>query len=127
MLLKCYYFVEDYSYLPFLPTYFDLNGPNTQVCITITIEDDNIRKHLLEFFNITLLPYDPNTSPTPGYTGLTVDTTPSSIYIQDVHSKLTIIICQSYFHSLEQNLKLILKNQMSHSLKLMVINIFMLY
>ena len=51
--------------------------------------DDNIREHLLEFFNITLLPYDPNTSPTPGYTGLTVDTTPSSIYITNDNDKLS--------------------------------------
>ena len=81
--------VEDYSRLPFLPTYFNFIAPNTQACITITIVDDNIREPLLEFFNITLLPYDPNTSPTPGYTGLTVDTTPSSIYIEDDDGKLT--------------------------------------
>ena len=80
-------FVEDYFRLPFLRTYFNFIAPNTQACITITIVDDNIREHLLEFFNITLLPYDPNTSPTPGYT-LTVDTTPSSICIEDNDRKL---------------------------------------
>ena len=80
--------VDDYSRLPFLPTYFNFIGPNTQACITITIVNDNITEPLLEFFNITLLSYDPNTSPTPGYTGLTVDTTPSSIYIEDDDRKL---------------------------------------
>ena len=80
-------FVEDYSRLPFL-FFFNFIGPNTQACITITILNDNIREPLLEFFNITLLPYDPDTSPTPGYAGLTVDTTPSSICIEDDDRKL---------------------------------------
>ena len=83
MFIEILFSVEDYSQFLFLPTYFNFIAPNTQACITIKIEDDNIREHLLEFFNITLLPYDPNTSPTPGYTGLTVNTTPSSICIED--------------------------------------------
>ena len=89
MFIEILFSVEDYSRFPFLPTYFNFIAPNTQACITITIVDDNIREHLLEFFNITLLPYDPNTSPTPGYTGVTVDTTPLSIFIEDDDSKLT--------------------------------------
>ena len=76
-------FLEDYSLFPFEPRYFTFIASNTQSCITIRIRDDNIREHLLEFFNITLLPYDPNTSPTPGYTRLIVDTTSSSICIRD--------------------------------------------
>ena len=80
-------FVEDFL-VSLEPHLFTFHGPNTQPCITITIVNDNIREPLLEFFNITLLPYDPNTSPTPGYTGLTVDTTPSIIYIEDDDGKL---------------------------------------
>ena len=80
--MRCH-FLEDYSLFPFEPRYFTFIASNAQSCITIRIRDDNIREPLLEFFNITLLPYDPNTSPTPGYTGLTVDTTPSSICIED--------------------------------------------
>ena len=89
MFIEILFFVDDYFPLPFLPTYFNFIAPNTQACITIIIVNDNIREHLLEFFNITLLPYDPNTSPTPGYIGLTVDTTPLSICIEDDDSKLT--------------------------------------
>ena len=89
MFIEMLFFIEDYYRFPFLPTYFNFIAPNTQACITISIVNDNIREHLLELFNITLLPYDPNTSPTPGYTGLTVDTTPSSICIEDDDSKLT--------------------------------------
>ena len=81
------FFLEDYFLLLFDPRFFNFFGPNTQACVTIRIRDDNIREHLLEFFNITLLPYDPNTSPTPGYTGLTVDTTPSSVFIRDDDDK----------------------------------------
>ena len=88
MFIEILFFIEDYYRLGFLPSYFNFIAPNTQACITIKIVDDNIREHLLEFFNITLLPYDPNTSPTPGYTGLTVDTTPSSICIEDDDRKL---------------------------------------
>ena len=123
--MRFYFFVEDYSRLPFLPTYFNFVAPNTQACITITIVNDNVREHLLEFFNITLLSYDPNTSPTPGYT-LTVDTTPSSIYIEDDEGELTYHYV-SHVLILEQKLKSDLSNQMSHSLKLIVIKIFMLY
>ena len=89
MFIEILFFVEDNFRFSFLPTYFNFIAPNTQACITITIMDDNIREHLLEFFNIKLLLYDPNTSPTPGYTGLTVDTTPSSICIEDDDGKLT--------------------------------------
>ena len=88
MFIDMLFFVEDYSRLPFEPFFFNFMAPNTQACETIKIEDDNIREPLLEFFNITLLPYDPNTSPTPGYAGLTVDTTPSSICIEDDDRKL---------------------------------------
>ena len=86
--IEILFFVEDYSRLPFLPTYFNFIAPNTQACITISIVNDNITESLLEFFNITLLPYDPNTSPTSGYTGLTIDTIPSSICIEDDDGKL---------------------------------------
>ena len=89
MFIEMLFSVEDYFRFPFLPTYFNFIAPDTQACIAITIVNDNIREHLLEFFNITLLPYDPNTSPTPGYTGLAVDTTPSSICIEDDDGKLT--------------------------------------
>ena len=89
MFIEMLFFVGDYSRLPFLLTYFNFVAPNnTQACITIKIENDNIREPLFEFFNIRLLPYDANTSPTPGYTGLTVDTTPSSICIEDDDRKL---------------------------------------
>ena len=87
--IEMLFFIEDYSRLPFLRTYFNFVAPNIKDCINIVIENDNIREHLLEFFNITLLPYDPYTSPTPGYTGLTVDTTPSSICIEDDDGMLT--------------------------------------
>ena len=86
--MRCY-FLEDYSLFNIDPRYFTFIASSTQVCVTIRIRDDNIREPLLEFFNITLLPYDPITSPTPGYTGLTVDTTPSIIYIEDDDGKLT--------------------------------------
>ena len=87
MFIEMLYFLEDYFLLLFDPRFFNFIGPNTKSCVTIRIRDDNIREPLLEFFNITLLPYDPNTSPTPGYTGLTVDTTPSSICIEDDDDK----------------------------------------
>ena len=99
MFIEILFFVEDYSRLSFLPTYFNFIAPNTQACITITIVDDNIREPLLEFFNITLLPYDPNTSPTPGYTRLTVDTTLSIIYIEDDDGKVILSICQLHLNS----------------------------
>ena len=83
-----YYFLEDYFQSIFDSKFFTFFGPDTRACTTIRIIDDNIREHLLEFFNITLLPYDPNTSPTPGYTGLTVDTTPSTMCIEDDDGKL---------------------------------------
>ena len=84
--MRCH-FLEDYSLFPFEHRYFTFIASSTQACIAIRIRDDNIREPLLEFFNITLLPYDPNTSPTPGYTGLTIDTTPSSICIKDDDDK----------------------------------------
>ena len=82
------FLVEDYFLLFFDSNFFTFIGPDTRACTTIRITNDNIREHLLEFFNITLLPYDPNTSPTPGYTGLTVDTTPSTMCIEDDDRKL---------------------------------------
>ena len=82
------FFVEDYFQTIFDSQFFNFIGPDTQACVTIRITNDDIREHLLEFFNITLLPYDPIASPTPGYTGLTVDTTPSSICIEDDDGKL---------------------------------------
>ena len=88
MFIEILFSVEDYSRFSYLPTYFNFIAPNAQACITITIVNDNIREPLLEFFNISLLPYDPNTSPTPGYTGLTVDITPSSICIENDDCKL---------------------------------------
>ena len=123
--MRCY-FLEDYSLFPSEPGYFTFIASSTQACITIRIVDDNITEQLLEFFNITLLSYDPNTSPTPGYTGLTVDTTPSIIYIEDDDGKLTNHYV-SHILILEQKLRLNLSNPMSHSLKLMVIKISMLY
>ena len=89
MFIEMLFFLEDYFLLLFDPHFFNFIGPNTQSCVTIRIRNDNIREPLLEFFNITLLPYDPNSSPTPGYTGLTVDTTPSSVCIRDDDDKFS--------------------------------------
>ena len=88
------FFVEDYFQSIFDPKFFTFFGPATQACITIRITNDNIREPLLEFFNITLLPYDPVSSPTPGFTGLTVDTTPSSICIEDDDRKLIDLLAK---------------------------------
>ena len=88
LFIEMVFFVEDYFQSTFDTQFFNFIGPNTQACITIRITDDTIKEPLLEFFNITLLPYDSNTSSTPGYTGLTVDTTPSSICIEDDDRKL---------------------------------------
>ena len=126
MSIEILFFVEDYFLSIFDPLFFTFIAPDTQACITIRITNDNIKEHLLKFFNITLLPYDPITSPTPGYTGLTVDTTPSSICIEDDDGKLTNYYV-SHILILEQKLTLDLSNPISHFLKPMVIKISMLY